>query len=159
LLNEPQSFVSKCESGERRLDLIELRRICGVVGVTLLELVGRFDTTGRRGVQTKTVTVSIKGAKAPVVLTLVVTIPDLVKLSPEVLFWTKGEAAKSKTIVCDVMPGLPVRILAHHSGMSLGYYGTSHHSLEDLSVMRAIADLTVVCAADANLRATSKRIV
>ena len=30
-------------------------------------------------------------------------------------------------------PGLPVRILAHHSGMSLGYYGTSHHSLEDLS--------------------------
>jgi transketolase len=34
--------------------------------------------------------------------------------------------------------------------MSLGYYGTSHHSLEDLSVMRAIADLTVVCAADAN---------
>jgi transketolase len=47
-------------------------------------------------------------------------------------------------------PGLPVRILAHHSGMSLGYYGTSHHSLEDLSAMRAIADLTVVCAADAN---------
>jgi transketolase len=47
-------------------------------------------------------------------------------------------------------PGLPVRILAHHSGMSLGYYGTSHHSLEDLAVMRTIADLTVVCAADAN---------
>ena len=34
--------------------------------------------------------------------------------------------------------------------MSLGYYGTSHHALEDLAVMRAIADLTVVCAADAN---------
>src|SRR4051794_18582515 len=47
-------------------------------------------------------------------------------------------------------PGLPVRVLAHHSGMSLGYYGTSHHSLEDLSVTRAIAGLTVVCAADAN---------
>ena len=52
-------------------------------------------------------------------------------------------------------PGLPVRILAHHSGMSLGYYGTSHHSLEDLSAMRAIADLTVVCAADANQPARS----
>ena len=46
--------------------------------------------------------------------------------------------------------GMPVRILAHHSGMSLGYYGTSHHALEDLAIMRAIADLTVVCAADAN---------
>lgn len=46
--------------------------------------------------------------------------------------------------------GMPVRILAHHSGISLGYYGTSHHALEDLSITRAIADLTVVCATDAN---------
>jgi transketolase len=47
-------------------------------------------------------------------------------------------------------PGMPVGILAHHSGMSLGYYGSSHHALEDLSVTRAIAGLTVVSAADAN---------
>src|SRR4051794_10775685 len=40
-LNEPQSFVSKYESGERRLDLLELRQICHVVGVSLLELVTR----------------------------------------------------------------------------------------------------------------------
>ena len=46
--------------------------------------------------------------------------------------------------------GMPVRILAHHAGMSLGFYGTSHHSLEDLGIMRTIAELTVVCAADAN---------
>jgi transketolase len=45
---------------------------------------------------------------------------------------------------------MPVVLLAHHSGMALGYYGTSHHALEDLSVMRGIAGLTVVCAADAN---------
>jgi transcriptional regulator with XRE-family HTH domain len=42
-LDEPQSFVSKYESGERRLDLIELRKICEALGVTLLELVGRFE--------------------------------------------------------------------------------------------------------------------
>jgi transketolase len=47
-------------------------------------------------------------------------------------------------------PGMPVRLLGHHSGMSLGFYGTSHHSLEDIGLMRTIADLTVVCAADAN---------
>src|SRR5215467_1726348 len=46
--------------------------------------------------------------------------------------------------------GMPVRLLAHHSGMSLGFYGTSHHALEDIAITRAIADLTVVCAADAN---------
>jgi transketolase len=54
--------------------------------------------------------------------------------------------------------GMPVRFLAHHSGMSLGYYGTSHHALEDIAVTRAIADLTVICAADANqLRAILRR--
>ena len=45
---------------------------------------------------------------------------------------------------------MPVRLLGHHSGMCLGFYGTSHHALEDIAMMRAIADLTVVCAADAN---------
>lgn len=47
-------------------------------------------------------------------------------------------------------PHLPVRIVGHHSGISMGFYGTSHHSLEDLGIMRTIADLTVVCATDAN---------
>jgi transketolase len=54
--------------------------------------------------------------------------------------------------------GMPVRLLGHHSGMSLGYYGTSHHSLEDIAIMRAIADLAVVCVADANqLRAALRQ--
>jgi transketolase len=47
-------------------------------------------------------------------------------------------------------PGMPVRILAHHSGISLGFYGTSHHALEDLAAMRAVAGLVVACAADGN---------
>jgi transketolase len=47
-------------------------------------------------------------------------------------------------------PDLPVRVVGHHSGMSMGFYGTSHHSLEDLAMMRSIADLTVVSATDAN---------
>ncbi len=42
-LGKPQSFVSKYESGERRLDLIEIRQICLVVGITLTELADRFE--------------------------------------------------------------------------------------------------------------------
>lgn len=44
--------------------------------------------------------------------------------------------------------GLPVRLIGHHTGISLGFYGTSHHATEDISVMRAIAGLTVVSPAD-----------
>ncbi len=47
-------------------------------------------------------------------------------------------------------PNLPVRVVGHHSGMSMGFYGTSHHSLEDLGILRSIAELTVVCVTDAN---------
>lgn len=34
-LGRPQSFVSKYESGERRLDILELYDVCGALGVTL----------------------------------------------------------------------------------------------------------------------------
>ncbi|MSP82705.1 MAG: transketolase [Alphaproteobacteria bacterium] len=47
-------------------------------------------------------------------------------------------------------PRMPVRVVGTHSGMSMGFYGTSHHALEDLAMMRTVADLTVVCATDAN---------
>lgn len=42
----------------------------------------------------------------------------------------------------------PVRLIGHHTGISLGFYGTSHHATEDISTMRAIAGLTVISPAD-----------
>ncbi|TAL03196.1 MAG: transketolase [Rhodospirillaceae bacterium] len=45
---------------------------------------------------------------------------------------------------------LPVRILAHHAGISMGFYGTSHHAVEDIAITRAMANMTVVSAADGN---------
>jgi len=41
-----------------------------------------------------------------------------------------------------------VRLIGHHTGISLGFYGTSHHATEDIATMRAIADLTVISPAD-----------
>ena len=57
-------------------------------------------------------------------------------------------------------PNMPVRVLAHHAGISMGFYGTSHHAVEDIALMRAIGNMTVVSAADGNairglLRATA----
>lgn len=38
-----QSFVSKYESGERRLDLPELRQVCAALGVSVTDLIHQLD--------------------------------------------------------------------------------------------------------------------
>ena len=46
-LGKPQAFVSYYESGARRLDLLELRQICGILGVPLTEFVRKFEKSLR----------------------------------------------------------------------------------------------------------------
>ncbi len=42
-LGVPQSFVSKYEIGERRLDLMELRAVSSAIGIALVDLVARYE--------------------------------------------------------------------------------------------------------------------
>lgn len=44
--------------------------------------------------------------------------------------------------------GQKVRLIGHHTGISMGFYGTSHHATEDIATMRSLADLTVISPAD-----------
>lgn len=43
LLDAPQSFISKYETGERRLDLIELRRVTAALQLGLAEFLVLFE--------------------------------------------------------------------------------------------------------------------
>jgi transcriptional regulator with XRE-family HTH domain len=65
-LGQSQSFVSKYESGERRLDLLELRQICEAIGISLTEFVRKFESLineGERTVSKSTKTFLGKRAK------------------------------------------------------------------------------------------------
>jgi len=42
-VGQPQSFVSKYESGERRLDVLELRSVCSAIGVSLADFIRRLE--------------------------------------------------------------------------------------------------------------------
>lgn len=46
-LGEPQSFVSRYESGERRLDVLELRYICAVLGVSLADFIKELEADSK----------------------------------------------------------------------------------------------------------------
>jgi len=43
-LGVTQSFISKCERGERRLDLIETRKIANAIGIQFSELILEIES-------------------------------------------------------------------------------------------------------------------
>jgi transcriptional regulator with XRE-family HTH domain len=44
-LGMPQSFVSKYESGDRRLDVLELRQVCAAIGISLQEFIQELENS------------------------------------------------------------------------------------------------------------------
>lgn len=59
-----------------------------------------------------------------------------------------------RTTVC--YPKLNVKFLVSHGGISVGSAGTTHHAIEDLAIMRAIPNMTVLVPGDVN---EMKRVV
>lgn len=44
--------------------------------------------------------------------------------------------------------GLPVCVVVTHSGLSAGHYGPTHHSVNDLAIIRTMPNMTVLVPAD-----------
>lgn len=59
-----------------------------------------------------------------------------------------------RTTVC--YPKLNVKFFVSHGGVSVGSAGTTHHAIEDLAIMRAIPNMTVLVPGDVN---EMKRVV
>ena len=47
-------------------------------------------------------------------------------------------------------PGLNVKVVGTHAGLTVGEDGATHQCLEDIAIMRVIPGMTVVCPADGN---------
>lgn len=45
---------------------------------------------------------------------------------------------------------LPVRLVGRLTGLAMGFFGTSHHAVEDIAVARAITNMTVIAPADSH---------
>jgi transcriptional regulator with XRE-family HTH domain len=42
-IEQTQSFVSRCERGERRIDIIELRVFCQAIGVPITDFIAQLE--------------------------------------------------------------------------------------------------------------------
>ena len=47
-------------------------------------------------------------------------------------------------------PGMNVKVVGSHGGLSVGEDGATHQCIEDLAIMRAIPNMTVLCPCDGN---------
>lgn len=56
-------------------------------------------------------------------------------------------------------PKLNVKIVATHGGITVGEDGGSHQSVEDLAIMRALPNMTVLCPADGPETAAAVRAI
>ncbi len=61
-------------------------------------------------------------------------------------FASMRAAEQVRTDIC--YQNLNVKIIATHAGVSFGAAGSTHHCLEDLSIMRAFPNMTVIVPAD-----------
>jgi len=52
-LETTQSVISKCERGERRIDVVELREFCKAMGVPLREFIESLESIIESGGQSK----------------------------------------------------------------------------------------------------------
>ena len=63
------------------------------------------------------------------------------------MFATERACEQIRNSVC--YPNLNVKVCASHAGITVGEDGASHQCLEDLSIMRSLPNMTVLCPADA----------
>ena len=47
-------------------------------------------------------------------------------------------------------PGLNVKIVGSHAGLTVGEDGATHQALEDINLMRALPGMTIICPCDGN---------
>jgi len=75
------------------------------------------------------------------------TCGKIVFVSTFAAFASMRACEQVRTDIC--YPNLNVKIVATHSGLTMGSGGTTHHATEDIAIVRSFANLTVIVPADA----------
>lgn len=105
-------------SGNAAIEIQQIQSSCGCTTAELDkrtyapgesgEIVAKFTLGARLGIQTKTIAVKTRGVEEPMTLTLVVDIPEVLRIRPTFVYWVQGEAPKPRTMTIDVQSDTPV---------------------------------------------------
>lgn len=112
-------------NGTKPIDVTQVESSCGCTTVALEkrhyapgesgEIVARYTVSDHTGVQKKNVLVGTTDGSDPIELTLVVSIPEALRITPAFVTWKHDEAAKPKTITLEIMQDTPAKDIAVQS--------------------------------------------
>ena len=77
------------------------------------KIMAKFDVTNFRGTVDKAIELNLEDGDAPIVLTVRVHVPELVKMEPSSHKWDVGSSPEAKTFKITVNHTEPIRILSH----------------------------------------------
>lgn len=74
-------------------------------------IMARFDSSKFMGTVEKAIEVNLEGEKDPVILTIRIHVPELIKMEPSSLRWDKGGPAVEKVMKITINHDKPIRII------------------------------------------------
>ncbi|YCM44197.1 DUF1573 domain-containing protein [Verrucomicrobiaceae bacterium 227] len=77
------------------------------------KIMAQFDVSNFRGTVDKAIELNLVDGEAPIILTVRVHVPDLVKMEPSSHKWDVGSAPEAKTFKITVNHTEPIKILSH----------------------------------------------
>ena len=114
--------------GDKSVDVTQVVSSCGCTTVDLDKrhyepgeggvIVARYTVAEHTGLQKKSVMVSTNDVAEPTELTLVVRIPEVLRISPSFVTWKHGEEPTSKQITLEMMQDTPIKNLDIQSSSS-----------------------------------------
>ena len=106
-------------TGSIPVDVTQVESSCGCTTVALEkrhyapgeggEIVARYTVADHAGVQKKNVLVATGDGAEPTELTLVVNIPEILRITPAFVTWKHAEAPKAKIVTLEMMQETPIK--------------------------------------------------
>jgi hypothetical protein len=101
-------------SGSAPVDIVKITTSCGCTVASTQtmhiapgqsgEVTAVYEVANHAGQQKKTVAVTTSDQPAPTILTLVIQIPELLRIQPEFVIWQHNEDKSPKILTVDVLP-------------------------------------------------------
>ena len=112
-------------NGTTSVDVTQVESSCGCTTVALEkrhyapgeggEIVARYTVADHTGLQKKNVLVATGDGAEPVELTLAVSIPEVIRITPPFVTWKHDEAPKPKMVTLEVMQDTPIKDISVQS--------------------------------------------